>query len=134
MKRGGTDIRARVETEINFYELINALEHFAENYPVERLSIVDMNRIHRVSDRLGERWLHYHQPAVIVDLTPCITLAINNGRSRVALGFQWICGTVNFGIMTRDYQKAEKERRERIRTEAAKIGITPRQAALRWGW
>lgn len=71
---------------------------------------------------------------IAIGLLPQITLAGNNGRCIVALGFDWICGTVNIGIMTTEFREGERKRRERVKELAAKAGLTPRQYELRWGW
>jgi hypothetical protein len=71
---------------------------------------------------------------IVIGLTPAITLAINNGRSIVALGFAWIVGTVNVAIMTKQFREAEKNRIQQVKEHAEKAGITFKQQELRWGW
>lgn len=71
---------------------------------------------------------------IVIGLTPEITLAINNGRSIVALGLDWLFGTINIAIMSKSFQRGEKQRRESIRAQAQKLGISERQYELRWGW
>jgi hypothetical protein len=71
---------------------------------------------------------------IAIDLVPQVTLAMANNRCSLALGFNWLMGTVNLGIMTAQYRKLEEQRQEKVKEQAKKMNITPRQYALRWGW
>ena len=71
---------------------------------------------------------------ITVDLLPQVTVSVNNNCCTFAIGLNWIVGTVNLGIMTKTYTLLEKQRREHVVKLAAKMGITARQYALRWGW
>lgn len=71
---------------------------------------------------------------IVIHFLPQITLAVNNSHCSVAVGLEWITGTLNFGIMTKQYAKVERERTERVREVATKAGLTERQQELRWGW
>jgi hypothetical protein len=71
---------------------------------------------------------------IAIDLIPEVTVAIKNNRCIFALGFNWLVGTINIGIMTAQYQQMEKQRQEKVKEQADKMNITPRQYALRWGW
>lgn len=94
----------------------------------------DYNQIYTLGRFILQIMQDSQADGIVVDLLPCVTLVINGPRLIVGLGMQWICGTVNIGIMTKDFTVGEKKRREKIKELAAKMGVTPRQYALRWGW
>lgn len=78
--------------------------------------------------------LQGQREGLCIDLLPQLTLAINNRRVVVGLGFQWIAGNVNIGYMTKGFMDSEKGRIETVRKLADKARISVKQQALRWGW
>ena len=94
----------------------------------------DYNKVYTCGPVILQIMQDGQHDGIIVDLLPQITLAINNGRCHIAVALNWICGTVNVGIMTPEFREGERKRRELVKAAAAKMGITPRQYALRWGW
>lgn len=94
----------------------------------------DYNKVYTAGPFILQVMQDGQHDGIVIDLPPAMTLAANNGRSVVALGFNWICGTVNIGIMTNEFREGERKRLECVKEQAAKMGLTPRQYALRWGW
>jgi hypothetical protein len=52
----------------------------------------------------------------------------------IAVGFEWLFGTVNIGYSKKLFVQLEVERRKVIQDQANKLGITYQQQKLRWGW
>lgn len=71
---------------------------------------------------------------LVVHMTPGLTLAINNRDMVVALGLEWLVGTVNIGWAKAQFVKNEWSRREQVADLADKAGLTVKQQKLRWGW
>lgn len=94
----------------------------------------DYNKVYTCGPFILQVMQDSQHDGLVVGVTPEITLAINNGKSLVALGLDWICGTINLGIMTKQFRDAERARRQRVKEMADKLGITVRQYELRWGW
>ena len=69
---------------------------------------------------------------IAVDLLPGIVVGIANNRILVGLGFEWLTGTVNIGVMTAAFVKSEKDRLEHVYREASKAGLTVFQYQNRW--
>jgi hypothetical protein len=92
----------------------------------------DYNHIYHLGPLCLQIMQDGQHDGIIIDLLPQVTLAINNGRCHVAVAFNWICGTVNIGVMTKEFREGERKRLERVRELADKMGITPRQYELRW--
>jgi hypothetical protein len=67
-----------------------------------------------------------------IALLPQITLAVANRDMCVALGFEWLWGTVNIGVPRFVFHKAEIKRKAQILACAQKLGISVRQQELRW--
>jgi hypothetical protein len=67
----------------------------------------------------------------LLHLLPQISIGINSMCS-FAVAFEWLFGTVNFGIMTKDFQQREIEREKRLAELAAKSGLTKKQYQLNW--
>lgn len=68
-----------------------------------------------------------------IDLLPAVSLGFNR-QCAVAIGFEWLCGSVNFGWMTKEFKEREHQRMEIVKRQADKLGISTRQQELRWGW
>jgi hypothetical protein len=70
----------------------------------------------------------------LINLLPQINLAIYNRDMIIAVGFEWLFGTVNIGYSKKLFVQLEVERRKVIQDQANKLGITYQQQKLRWGW
>ena len=94
----------------------------------------DYNRVYSWHRLTLQILLKSQRNGIVIDLLPQIALSIKNRLCVVAVGVEWICGSINLGVMNESFQKSEAERRRRVRELAKKSGITARQQELRWGW
>jgi hypothetical protein len=58
MKSSSNPYRAEARAEINIYDTLDAVEHFAANYPAERIDIRDANRLLRAAALMIQRASH----------------------------------------------------------------------------
>ena len=58
-------MRASARAEINIYDTLDAVEHFAANYPAERIDIRDANRLLRAAALMIRRAAHARIQAVL---------------------------------------------------------------------
>jgi hypothetical protein len=92
------------------------------------------NHIHRAGRFIAQIMLeHQRSDKWILMVLPQICIA-HNDQMVIAVGFDWIFGTVNIGFCRREFVESEKKRVAIVAEQAAKMNVTPRQFALRWGY
>ncbi len=69
-------------------------------------------------------------PGLTFWLLPTVTITFNNRNLIVGLGFEWLFGVVNIGLMSEVFALRERNRLQSIEKLAAKLGVTPKQYAL----
>jgi hypothetical protein len=94
----------------------------------------DYNQVYLLGPFILQIMQDGQHDGIAIDLLPTITLGMNNGKLIVGFALRWLCGDVNFGIMTKAFRESEWHRREIVAERADKMGVSPRQYALRWGW
>ena len=94
----------------------------------------DYNHVYTYGRAILQIMQDSQHDGITVDLIPQVTVSVNNNRCTLAIGLNWIVGTVNFGIMTKQYMVMEKQRNEKVIEAATKMGVSVRQYELRWGW
>lgn len=58
-------MRANARAEINIYDTLDAVEHFAANYPAERIDLRDANRLLRAAALIIRRAAHAQLQAIL---------------------------------------------------------------------
>ena len=87
----------------------------------------NFNRIYHFSRVVLQIQQTRQNKGIVIDLFPQIVVAVANRRIWFGLGFEWLTGSVNFGIMRLEFLKDEKERLKFIVREADKAGLTVNQ-------
>lgn len=94
----------------------------------------DYNKLY-LFGRLALQVIQFGQNSgLLIRLIPSITFASNNRDLLVGFSFEWLAGDINIGIANKSLIASERERKNAVDIAASKVGITPKQQRLRWGW
>lgn len=70
----------------------------------------------------------------VIDLLPQLTATVGGKLLSVGASVSWVYGMVALGIMNQGFALQERNRREKLKDTAQRLGVTEKVAAYRYHW